>query len=504
MLIQVKITRTENANFFGCNINDIVEVEFEQYVAAVVASELASGGPEALKAQAVASRTFAMSRGVLDGAVISDSSSSAQAYRAPRYSKNYQNCIDAAKATAGQVLFYGGKAASTVFSASNGGRVVSSQERWGGVRGYLLAYDDPWDAAAGEGKKGHGVGMSQRGAKYASNQGFTYKQILEFYYPNTTLMGEYGAVEVRIMSEKAKKVVELAKSYLGYPYVFGAWGEACTPANRKRRARSDHPTIVSKCPVLNGTRGATCETCKWHNTKIFDCRGFTYDCLKEAGAVALDGGGCTTQYKTASNWVQKGEIKDMPNVVCCVFQYNKSTGKMAHTGLHIGDGDIIHCSVNVQTGSVSDKAWTHYAIPVGLYDDKEIKNAGEVKVMRTVKKGSKGTEVQQLQTMLNALGYDCGTADGIFGTKTDVAVRAFQQKEGLLIDGIVGKQTWMLLESRVRPAETEPAVIEEPEDNENDNDNNLIIEEFENIKHLYTELGARIAALEKQLKNEGA
>jgi len=37
----------------------------------------------------------------------------------------------------------------------------------------------------------------------------------------------------------------------------------------------------------------------------------------------------------------------MPNVVCCVFQYNKSTGKMAHTGLHIGDGDIIHCSVNV-------------------------------------------------------------------------------------------------------------------------------------------------------------
>ena len=124
--------------------------------------------------------------------------------------------------------------------------------------------------------------------------------------------------------------------------------------------------------------------------------------------------------------------------------------------------------------------------------------------MRTVKKGSKGTEVQQLQTMLNALGYDCGTADGIFGTKTDVAVRAFQQKEGLLIDGIVGKQTWMLLESRVRPAETEPAVVEEPEDNEYDNDNSLIIEEFENIKHLYTELGTRIAALEKQLKNEGA
>jgi len=48
-------------------------------------------------------------------------------------------------------------------------------------------------------------------------------------------------------NEKAKAVVELAKSCLGYPYVFAAWGENCTPENRKRRARADHPTIISKC-----------------------------------------------------------------------------------------------------------------------------------------------------------------------------------------------------------------------------------------------------------------
>ena len=501
MLISVKITRTENANYFNCNVGDTIQVEFEQYVAAVVASEFASGGPEALKAQAVASRTYAMARGVLNGTPISDASSSAQAYRAPRYSSKYQNCIDATNATAGQVLFYGGKAASTVFSASNGGRTVSSQERWGGVRGYLLAYDDPWDAAAGGSKTGHGVGMSQRGARYAASQGFTYKQILEFYYPNTTLMGEYGATGVKEMSVKAQKAVEIAKSCMGWPYVFGAWGEACTPANRKRRARSDHPTIISKCQVLNGTKDGACEKCKWNGTKCFDCRGFTYYCLKEAGAVALEGGGCTSQYNHNPNWVQKGQIKDMPNVVCCVFQYNKSTGKMAHTGLHIGDGEIIHCSVNVQHGSVADKAWTHYAIPVGLYDNKEINNAGEVKVMRTLKKGSKGTEVQQLQTMLKALGYDCGLADGAFGAKTDAAVRAFQQKEGLLIDGIVGKQTWTLLESRIKPADEEPVIIEEPDDD--DNDNTLVEEELNNIKVLLTELANRVNELEKKIKNEG-
>lgn len=500
MMIQVKITRDENANYFGCNIGDIVKVEFEEYVAAVVASEFASGSTEALKAQAVASRSYAMARGVLNGTPISDASSSAQAYRAPRYSDKYQRCIDATKATAGQVLWYGSNPASTVFSASNGGRTVSSQEKWGGFRAYLPAQDDPWDAAAGGKRIGHGVGMSQRGAKYAANQGFTYRQILEFYYPNTTLMGEYGATGVKVVNEKAEKVVELAKSCLGWPYVFGAWGEECTPSNRKRRARSDHPTIISKCPVLNGTKGATCEACKWYNAKIFDCRGFTYYCLKQAGVIKLEGGGATSQYNYKGNWAQKGSIKEMPNLVCCLFQYNSSTGKMAHTGLHIGNGDIIHCSVNVQTGTTADKAWTHYAIPLGLYTETEIKNAGEVKVMKTLKKGSKGEEVKQLQTMLNALGYDCGVADGSFGANTDKAVRAFQQKEGLLIDGIVGKQTWTLLESRIRPAEEEPVIIEEPDDNENDIDNGLIIEEFENIKVLYEELGKRIEALEAKIK----
>ena len=503
MKIQVKITRNENASYFNCNINDIVEVEFEEYVAAVVASELASGSAEALKAQAVASRTYAVSRGVLNNKVISDASSSAQAYRAPRYSSKYQKCIDATNATAGQILWYGTNAASTVFSASNGGRTVSSQEKWGGVRAYLIAQDDPWDAAAGTGKTGHGVGMSQRGAKYAASQGFNYIQILEFYYPNTILKGEYGAVEVKNMkNEKAEKVVSIAESCMGYPYVFGAWGEACTPANRKRRARSDHPTIVSKCQVLNGTKGGACEKCKWNNTRIFDCRGFTKDCLERAGVIKLEGGGATSQYNYNGNWVKKGKISEMPNVVCCVFQYNSSTNKMAHTGLHVGDGKIIHCSVNVQTGSTSDKSWTNYAIPKGLYDDNEINNAGEVISMKTVKKGSKGEEVKQLQTMLKALGYDCGLADGNFGAKTDAAVRAFQEKEGLLIDGIVGKQTWTLLISKIKPAE-EPVVIEEPDDNENDRDDTLLLEELDNIKVLFTELGERITALEKKIKNEG-
>ena len=56
--------------------------------------------------------------------------------------------------------------------------------------------------------------------------------------------------------------------------------------------------------------------------------------------------------------------------------------------------------------------------------------------------GSRGDAVRKLQELLNALGYDCGSVDGIFGSKTKAAVLAFQKANGLGTDGIVGPLTW--------------------------------------------------------------
>ena len=53
----------------------------------------------------------------------------------------------------------------------------------------------------------------------------------------------------------------------------------------------------------------------------------------------------------------------------------------------------------------------------------------------------RGEDVRALQIDLKALGYACGTADGIFGAKTSAAVVAFQRDHGLEVDGIVGKKT---------------------------------------------------------------
>lgn len=55
--------------------------------------------------------------------------------------------------------------------------------------------------------------------------------------------------------------------------------------------------------------------------------------------------------------------------------------------------------------------------------------------------GSKGTQVRQIQEKLRQYGYMTAAADGVFGKDTYDAVVYFQRKNGLKVDGIVGKRT---------------------------------------------------------------
>ena len=59
-----------------------------------------------------------------------------------------------------------------------------------------------------------------------------------------------------------------------------------------------------------------------------------------------------------------------------------------------------------------------------------------------LKKGSEGETVKALQRMLKVLGYAISTIDGDFGSETDAAVRKYQDKAKIGVDGIVGQQTW--------------------------------------------------------------
>ena len=97
-------------------------------------------------------------------------------------------------------------------------------------------------------------------------------------------------------------------------------------------------------------------------------------------------------------------------------------------------------------------------------EPEEPENPGEVDTSTwpSVSYGSVNSYVTKLQTRLNELGYDCGTADGDFGYNTRNAVIRFQQDHGLVADGVVGQQTWPILYQGAQTPE-EPEEPEEPE-----------------------------------------
>ncbi len=66
---------------------------------------------------------------------------------------------------------------------------------------------------------------------------------------------------------------------------------------------------------------------------------------------------------------------------------------------------------------------------------------GAFKISALSKVGSKGSEVTKIQTNLKKWGYYEGSVDGIYGTATKEAVKYFQRKNGLSIDGIAGPKT---------------------------------------------------------------
>ena len=62
-----------------------------------------------------------------------------------------------------------------------------------------------------------------------------------------------------------------------------------------------------------------------------------------------------------------------------------------------------------------------------------------------LKTGSRGSEVKEVQRRLKLWGYYNGSVDGVFGAGTKKAVIAFQKKNGLTADGVVGKATYKAL-----------------------------------------------------------
>ncbi len=127
-----------------------LKVKLDDYLVGVIAGEMpASFELEALKAQAVASRTFVLSRNLKV-----DNTTQSQVYLTDeqmkknwgkQYQKNKEKIKRAVKETNNEVMTYNGEYISALFFSSSNGKTVNSEDYFSGKVAYLKAVDSHWD-----------------------------------------------------------------------------------------------------------------------------------------------------------------------------------------------------------------------------------------------------------------------------------------------------------------------------------------------------------------------
>ena len=230
-------------------------------------------------------------------------------------------------------------------------------------------------------------------------------------------------------------------------YIWGTSGEMWTEAKQKELEKTTDP---DRAP---GRKYGS----KWTGHRVADCSGLFSWAFRRLGGYMYHGS--DTMYRKYC--AAKGELKKGKRTDCgtlkpgtAVFVWNGE--KYSHVGLYIGNNTVIESMgtiSGVTTTRVTAGRWTHWGELTGV----DYSGAGTAPAVIpsevegspsggriTLRKGSKGQAVTEMQTMLDQRGYDLGSygIDGDFGRMTEKAVKAFQKARGLKTDGICGQLTW--------------------------------------------------------------
>ena len=202
---------------------------------------------------------------------------------------------------------------------------------------------------------------------------------------------------------------------------------------------------------------------KWIGHHVWDCSGLTSYCGEKFGLKYHHGSNSSYLYDCQA----KGTLtKNMDLPVGAWVYTPEKNGKKPHIGVYTGDGMVTEASGTI-AGVIQTKLhggkWKYWGLGKGIAFDfipngTTIPTPSETtkpvttpvtKTHPTLKKGSKGSAVTEMQKLLMKKGYKLPKygADGDFGNETLTAVKQFQKDKGLTVDGIVGPQTWAALEA---------------------------------------------------------
>ena len=151
---------TTTIRVYDHRADKLLTMNLEEYVVGVASGEMpVSYEFEALKAQAVATRTYTLYRAAHGGchtydADVCTNSSCCQAFSTKArmqerwgdaYAENYNRLVSAVMETAGQVLTYDGKLCDALYHACSGGRTEDSENVYGNAYPYLRGVDSPYE-----------------------------------------------------------------------------------------------------------------------------------------------------------------------------------------------------------------------------------------------------------------------------------------------------------------------------------------------------------------------
>ena len=255
--------------------------------------------------------------------------------------------------------------------------------------------------------------------------------------------------------------VAFCEQMLGMPYWYGTVVYKCTENLLKRKTRqypshyrasrtARYQDDIAKQKVCADCVGLIKGYC-WTNggVGVAEAIGTDKTFSSNYGANGCPDKGANSMFSYAKRkgckWGTISTLQEVPGLAL------RAEG---HVGVYVGGGYAIEeCGFNygcVKT-KVSERKWTHwYQLPFIDYGDaleedtpaKDSMLTSEA-LTRNLKKGCTGDDVKQLQANLLKLGYSLPKygADGKFGSETCAAVRAFQEAQGLTVDGVYGPAT---------------------------------------------------------------
>ncbi len=166
----------------GQKLTVINNVDLEDYIKGVVPSEMPSGWEmEALKAQAVAARSYALANLGKRASLGFDLKDTPEDQAYGGASAETARTNSAVDETSGLVLTYNYKVVPAYYSASAGGKTINASQVWGNDLPFIRSVPS-YDGNVK--KNGHGIGMSQHGANNLAKQGYNAYQILQYFYKN--------------------------------------------------------------------------------------------------------------------------------------------------------------------------------------------------------------------------------------------------------------------------------------------------------------------------------